>query len=128
MEQANTGARRVPGAARALAALATACTGPALVWWFGNVRVFWQPLLVGAVLTLLPQVARRARAFRVICWTVVGLLLVVQPPGIWFGLFLLLPAGLMLATAGARANSEGSAATVLLAALALAGSCAVLFA
>ncbi|KDN87381.1 hypothetical protein [Kitasatospora cheerisanensis] len=104
------------------------------MWWFAHVHVFWQPLVVGALLTLVPQAARRARSFRLICGTVAGLLLLVQPPGIWFGLFLLLPAALMLTVAGASARVTGGGGAapapvaILLAALALIGSCLVLLA
>ncbi|MFG2819784.1 hypothetical protein ACGFX4_10190 [Kitasatospora sp. NPDC048365] len=96
----------VPRGARVLGVLATLSGLPFVVWWYAIGAYQGGLLVVMTLLTLAPQVARRARDFRVACWTVAGLLLVASLLGALLGWFLMAPAALVLVAAGARSGAR----------------------
>jgi len=95
----------VPRIARVLAGVAELLAALIAVWWYDWAIAGLQgPLALVALLTLAPQVARKARDFKVACRVVAGVLLVGSVVGVMLGLFLLLPSAVMLLAAGSRAR------------------------
>jgi hypothetical protein len=108
---------KVPVRARLLAGGALLTSAVAAAWLtkgfphFG--LVFWFPTVLVAV----PLLINRAQAFRIACWVVMGLLLVLAVLGVWLALFAHLPAGLILvlaaATDPAKAPTRSRVATAV---------------
>ncbi|MER7585647.1 hypothetical protein [Kitasatospora sp. NPDC097691] len=92
--------RPVPRAARVLVVLAIPCAAPAMGWLvFSHGTVIDGPLMLGPLMTAAPQFARAADDFRTAClvngWGLLG----IGGIGFIFGLFVLMPAGIVLLAA-----------------------------
>ncbi|MFB7950246.1 hypothetical protein ACFC6L_35680 [Kitasatospora phosalacinea] len=104
------------GEARALAATAVPCAAVWLLWPVAeDGEVLLSVLLaVPSLLVLLPWRARTGEGFADCCWAVGWLLAGSSVVGAPFGLFLLLPAGVLLLAAGFRARPGSGRLPVVL--------------
>ncbi|MFG1651769.1 hypothetical protein ACGFIE_17770 [Micromonospora sp. NPDC049275] len=100
-----SGPTLAPAAAPTLARLLTCgallTSALAAAWLTSEYPWMWFIAWFPSVLVAIPLGIKQARAFRVTCWVVVGLLLVLAVLGLLFGLFVHLPAAVILALATA---------------------------
>ncbi|MFF0390567.1 hypothetical protein ACFYS8_18030 [Kitasatospora sp. NPDC004615] len=97
----------VPRAARFTAVLAVLCAAPVVLWVvLIDAWTMGGPLVLGAVTTAVPLFAREAANFWTGCVIIGWILFAVSVLGCIFGLFLLMPASIVLLAAATQADPQ----------------------